>query len=77
LLFELKIRETAHRLRRHRRFRRLLEEAPVTEHRLVEPLLDLRFLQVRLHGAQIRERPLAGSRGAPGTQRRREHDRRG
>ena len=57
LLLELQVRETPHRLRRHRGLRCLLEEAPVVLHGLIEALLDLHLLHVRAHVTQLRQRP--------------------
>jgi len=77
LLLDFQVRETAHRLGSHRRLRRLLEEAPVALHRLIEALLDRHVLHVRAHLAQIGKRRLRVARGAADDESRGEQYRSG
>jgi hypothetical protein len=56
LLLELQVRKATHRFRRHLRFGRLFEKAPVALHGLIEALLDRHLLQVRVHVTQLRQR---------------------
>src|SRR6266581_6571295 len=49
LLLDLQVCEAPHRFWSHRGLGRLLKEAPVLLHGLIEPLFDLHLLHVRTH----------------------------